>query len=148
MSVHSIRSLNVLLCCAGALALTGCGTSHLNCDTEHNQSLFTAAVNELVGEYIASSETLDATGKTGLMPEITIREHNQFIVDINAKKCEYFIDARFPHTKDVVEDVMLSVVFRSTGTNGETHELSEFTIDQSEGLRLGMAAVQNGKRAD
>ena len=132
---------------ASVFVLTGCGTSHLNCDTPENEGRFKAAVNELVEEYLSSSETLDVEGKTGLMPTLKINEYNQFIIDINAKKCEYFVDATFAHTGEAVKDIMLSVVFRSTGTNGETHELEEFTIDPSEGIRLGMAAVKNGKRA-
>ncbi|MFC3094134.1 hypothetical protein DRW07_11665 [Alteromonas sediminis] len=134
---------------AAITLVSGCGTSHLNCDTPDNQERLVSALNELVSDYlVANAEKKGiALAENPSYPAFTVTSFNQHIIDINAKKCDYIVKASFPATKAVQNAIPVSVVFRSTGINGQTHELNEFTVDPSDAVRLGIAAVKNAEQA-
>jgi len=133
--------LSVLL-----IGMSGCGTSHLNCDKADNQDRLKQAINAVVDDYLQAN--LDSARPENAFPTIDIVSFNQHIIDINAKKCDYRVHASFQDSGNVLRDILVSVVFRSTGTGGQTHELNEFTIDPSDAVRLGIAAVKNAETAN
>ena len=126
--------------------LSGCGTTHLNCDTDENQALMKNAVNNLIGEYLQAGPDEILSSQTASYPTLSIASFNQHIVDVNAKKCDYIVDAQFENSKQRISNVPVSVVFRSTDANDKTHELTSFTISPGNAADLGIAAVKDNKK--
>lgn len=125
------------------LVLSACGTSHLNCDTSENEALLDIALQQFFDEYINANFDNSKADISRHYPEISVTKFNQHIIDINAKKCEYFIDAHFINSGFKITAVPVTVVFRSTGVNGVTHELQEFYIPQDTSAELGIAVTKN-----
>lgn len=132
-----------LLCVTGAL-LTGCGTSHLDCDSQENQASVMAEINVLIDEYLHNKfDDAEAVTFDNAHPNISIAYFNQHVIDVNAKKCDYFINATFENSGETLTELQVTAEFRSTGVNGKTHELQNFYVGPSQSVKLGRAAVKN-----
>ena len=125
------------------LLLSGCGTSHLNCDTEENQALLKQEVLNIIDEYLQTDETTSNSEQKNAYPEISVVSFNQHIADVNAKKCDYIISAMYKNSGTTISNVAVSAVFRSITSDTDSHELSAFTLTPMDASKLGIAAVKN-----
>lgn len=122
--------------------LPSCGTSYLNCDTEENKQHLKEAVNRHIDEFIQAN----IEKSPPIARQITINSVNQFIVDVNAKKCNYRIDVTYTNSNKTVSNVPVTAVFRSSGVSGKSHTLTEFEIPPGDAVRLASEAVKSNRK--
>jgi hypothetical protein len=127
---------------ATAIGLSGCGDSHLDCDTEENEAYLKNTINYIFTKYL---EVGAFTGNIhdDAYPEIDITSFSQQKVDSDAKRCTYIIDAHFKADNTHMTDIPVTVVFRNNEEGEDTHTMVDFDMDQGTVIGLGLAAVQN-----
>jgi len=145
--ILKLKNISILVF---TIALSGCGNSHLECDTPENKKTVQSTVDYLISQYLGlnKNKSMQGTLHENSYPTINITSFNQQEIDANAKRCFYQFDAVFEledkyGLKDsVVEDLEITFDFRSTEKGEDTHLVEDMQADTNEMINLGLTAIK------
>ena len=138
---------NKILILAALVGLSGCGNSHLECDTEENINDFKMMINYIISKHLEFVGLGDKNfvEHEDAYPEINITSFTQQKLDDDTKKCSYIIDAHFKVDNTSITDIPVTIVFRNTEKGEYTHIMESIDMAQGQSIALGMAAIKNNK---